>query len=711
MSDKMIDAIDNQTMESIILQRNNSRRSDVWQFMEHNEESRYVTCKLCGFRLTSSSRSGTSNLRNHLMNRHSDVYRPAKIPDRAKRKYEGCDRDVEDSHPVGLDDALGVDTSDESGWQSQQTTLRSRSCVGDEPAAAGQRRSEQHSNGNTSKGSARLIGIKKEKVGKEPNQNEAKKKAQTNKLATISKDKGNDKTAKRHWCSAPRSRAITNLIFRMVVEDLLPLSVTEGTGLRGLVHGLEPGYDFPSREELEDRLSEKLKEGRQKLGEQISTDEQRIGLTCTLWSDYQSKNYITLTAHIITSEWKSKMWTVGTIQVFENATDQDVAQQIQNLCQECNIPIDSVAGIVFGTDGKQSIPDISERLKILKSICSFLNWECRPCAGEMLEISVQNALSIQPVAELIQATGRLIIHLTINKDLNDNLCKVLKRFKQSATLSMYNCTNGWLSVCDMFVKISEMHKAIMEVLDEKNEHNLTDGQWQLLPELVEALQSIKAAVAVMSDSRNKSGSCWLPVMQGVLQHIQSSDGKEISEEAKAFRDALKRELNIRCELDEILPSSLTMQASVIDPRFHHLRFLSDEDRTPVIDELKKRLVGMPTEEQKGNDSNAQEESPFFKLLGEDEFNKKMVKPEDEIDLFRLERPVSRETDPLNWWRLNEKRFPGLARLARAILCVPAAASPINKTSEKVASLENRRRLEAAHVDAQLFLHTNLELFL
>ena len=396
-----------------------------------------------------------------------------------------------------------------------------------------------------------------------------------------------------------------------------------------------------------------------------------------------------------------------------NATDEDVANQIRTLCEESGLTLSAVVGVVYGTDSSHAPGETSERLKVLRTICAYLTWECRPCAGELLGIAVQNALSIPPIAEVIRAAGKLIMHLALHKDMYKKLCDILQERKQTTLLTLCDLSSKWQMICDMFVQLSELQEPIGAVLGDDKEQNLTEDQWKLLPEIVQSLQSVKAAIAVLGDARNKSGACWLPVMQGVLQHIEgSSSSQDISENGQIFRNTLQSELNAHCELNEILPSSLTMLASAVDPRFHHLRFLADDDRLPVVDELKRRLAEQTKDEtQNSTSKNDQEDTPFFALLGEDEFNKKGVKPEDEIDLFRLERPVSRETDPLNWWRLNEHRFPGLAKLARAILCVPVAATPLSQTDQIKASMENRKRLDPKHVDAQVFLHHNLGLFL
>ena len=51
--------------------------------------------------------------------------------------------------------------------------------------------------------------------------------------------------------------------------------------------------------------------------------------------------------------------------------------------------------------------------------------------------------------------------------------------------------------------------------------------------------------------------------------------------------------------------------------------------------------------------------------------------EAELNQYFVEKVSIRDTDHLQWWKLNEFRFKALAKVARSILCVPA-----NSTASK-----------------------------
>ena len=58
-----------------------------------------------------------------------------------------------------------------------------------------------------------------------------------------------------------KKRELDELVVRMIVEDLQPLSVVEDKGFRRLVHALNPRYDLPSRREITRTLLPSVYEG------------------------------------------------------------------------------------------------------------------------------------------------------------------------------------------------------------------------------------------------------------------------------------------------------------------------------------------------------------------------------------------------------------------------------------------------------------------
>ena len=56
----------------------------------------------------------------------------------------------------------------------------------------------------------------------------------------------------------------------------------------------------------------------------------------------------------------------------------------------------------------------------------------------------------------------------------------------------------------------------------------------------------------------------------------------------------------------------------------------------------------------------------------------------ELNQYFVEKVATRDTDHLQWWKLNEFRFKTLAKVAKSILCVPATST----ASKRLFQLQN-----------------------
>ena len=67
-------------------------------------------------------------------------------------------------------------------------------------------------------------------------------------------------------------------------------------------------------------------------------------------------------------------------------------------------------------------------------------------------------------------------------------------------------------------------------------------------------------------------------------------------------------------------------------------------------------------------------------------------------------------DSLRWWSLNEGRFPQLARVARAVFCIPMADAEVERVFRAGLIVTKRRnRLKSQQVSKILFVKRNLAL--
>ena len=64
---------------------------------------------------------------------------------------------------------------------------------------------------------------------------------------------------------------------------------------------------------------------------------------------------------------------------------------------------------------------------------------------------------------------------------------------------------------------------------------------------------------------------------------------------------------------------------------------------------------------------------------------------DELHCYKNEKKVAESVDPLQWWKLNEHRYPKLALLAKTCLCIPATSVPCEHLFSSAGYIVNKTR--------------------
>ncbi|XP_059367736.1 E3 SUMO-protein ligase ZBED1-like [Carassius carassius] len=298
-----------------------------------------------------------------------------------------------------------------------------------------------------------------------------------------------------------------------------------------------------------------------------------------------------------------------------------------------------------------------------------------------------------------------------------------------------SCKTRWNSVCEMFDRLVEQRWAVVAVLSDRTVTKLQDARilelkdeyWQLMEDTQPVLSALKCATTVMSAEKDVSISNTYPVTFGLINiHLMRNegDGPRLIEFKTKVRSSLIQRMNI--ESGEFV-SFAPMISSMLDPRHKHLGFLTPTQRLAANVKLVElgEAVGTDraaiqqaggveaalsdTDEGSANTEVAtSQSSAMAQLLGDHYTTQCEAGIEAELQNFLRETPPPLNCTPTDWWKVNGIRFPGLAKLARRYLCIPATSVP----SERVFSAAGltvtrlRSRLTSDHVNMLIFLNKN-----
>ena len=94
-----------------------------------------------------------------------------------------------------------------------------------------------------------------------------------------------------------------------------------------------------------------------------------------------------------------------------------------------------------------------------------------------------------------------------------------------------------------------------------------------------------------------------------------------------------------------------------------------------------------------------------KLLGPEKEEESLT-ADEELEQYLVEKTVKRKSNPLSWWRENDKRFPQLSKVARCLLNIPATFTPSERVFSVAGLTVNKLRssLKRKNVDSLVFLN-------
>ena len=519
------------------------------------------------------------------------------------------------------------------------------------------------------------------------------------------------------WIRCTKSLAL------MCARDLRPISMCEGAGFRKFCSELNPTYEVPGKtcvsknmtceyQEKSNLLREKLKS---QVGVAFSTDH---------WSSMHMQGFITMTAHFLDANWNCQNFVLAMREVSERYTGENTALEIKSFIQEFEISDSQISGIV--TDNASNMVVCGENLEM-----PHLR-----CFAHTLQLSIKGAFdSVRSITKVINGARQLVKHFRKSVVVSNELRSRQKQMDIPNNALKIDCPTRWNSTYEMIDRLLEQRLAVYAVLhdpkvtklDVARSLELSDDNWRVVEALIPVLKPLYLATRVMCSEEYPTLSGIYPIVFSLTtNHLRGNDTdmKAIADFKKIVADDITRRFHSTD--DDYICSSVAMRCTFLDPRYRTLKFLTDDQRTRFLTELSEYLGQGNDEDEKTNNETMTEENEipskkkkhnihddmmyllgdFMEVTDTDCCEIKTSSVEDEIDLYKKEKPVSVNTNPFQWWKKNECVYPKLAAYARKVLCIPATSVPSERVFSTAGGTVTKLRssLESSAIDHLIFLH-------
>lgn len=501
--------------------------------------------------------------------------------------------------------------------------------------------------------------------------------------------------------SGSQSERVTQAIADMIVKDYVPLSIVEGEGFLQLMELVAPDYKVPCRNTVRARIVKRYDSEKDRLTSELASVP-TASITTDTWTSNSTESYITVTEHHITDDWEMKANVLITRAMPERHTGENLANKLKDCVSE------------FGLDGKieMCVHDNARNIQSAGEKCE--DWGDLGCFAHTLQLCIKPALELQSVNKTIGKCRKLVGHFKHSTTVTAEMRKrqILLGEKQHALIQ--DVPTRWNSTQLMMERLVEQRRVITDIMldsrvTKKNDSLLLlkDHEWDIISDLSGVLGVLTDVTTYMSGELGVSCSEIFPIVHGLVNgclKITSEDSGLIVKVKDTISDELIRRFQ---PSSEVAVKSTPMLASLLDPRYKRLPFLSSAQRLIVEETLECHIDEVPLKLPSRGTGECEPTPSKRRKLNFLVFDVPEKEQSDELKCYLLER-MDPDAKPLEWWRENQLKFPKIAHVARKVLSIPATSVPSERIFSSAGRLVNklRNRLSSELVDNIIFLNKN-----
>lgn len=216
-----------------------------------------------------------------------------------------------------------------------------------------------------------------------------------------------------------------------------------------------------------------------------------------------------------------------------------------------------------------------------------VGWRHVPCFGQSIQLAVKAGLQLPAVAQVTARCRKVVGHFSHSCNAQNALAVKQVQLEVPQHKLIQEVPTRWNSTYEMMKRLLEQRTAVSAVLlgskrATTRELNLSPSELTQMELLVQILEPLAQATEMLSTDGYPS----LSVMQPLLASLLKKQLKSTDQDAKLVVDmkqAISEKLHRRFSSE--LQHKFMLLATVLDPRFKMLKFLSTADRNNVYAEL------------------------------------------------------------------------------------------------------------------------------
>ncbi|KAJ8617710.1 hypothetical protein MRB53_013896 [Persea americana] len=413
-------------------------------------------------------------------------------------------------------------------------------------------------------------------------------------------------------------------ITKMIILHEYRLHMIEDSAFITFVQNLQPQFKMLTFSDIESECFTIYNKEKQNLMQILGTISGRISLSLDPWTSSQTLRYMCVTGQFIDNDWKLHRRILNFMLVSSHIgnalTDSDGLGAVHDIIYKVRESIKYVKSLPEG-----SFAEVAQQLQIESTKSLFLDV---PVQWNTTYLMLLAAVEFKQAFSYLETCDPNYMQAPSVDEWHkvETLCKYLKLLYEAAIVFMGTCPTANLYFHEAWKIKLELTQAAM-IEDTRaivgKMHERYEQYWKDC--------SLILAIAVIMDPRFK------------MKLVEYSFSKIYGEDARAHVKVVNDGIHdLYLEYDS-QPSSLT---------------LVYEDQEKVDSVMEGTIIS--------NDDGLQDFDAFVSEMSTSQ------QPKSELVQYLEESLVPRiqEFDILDWWKLNNLKYPTLSRMARDVLAIP-----------------------------------------
>ena len=525
------------------------------------------------------------------------------------------------------------------------------------------------------------------------------------------------KVVEKYKASDPKQKAFRSSMRDWIVSSKRPFNLANDDGFRKVIKGLDPRITVPTGQTVNNDVSAEYVK-RRRIQKEKFKDVEYFTSTNDGGTSLANSSFIAVNVHWIDKDFNSKKKMIDMNPV-EGKKADEYRRAVDESLDKHGIKDKTFN---FTTDNENTMK------------ASFPSHERSGCFAHIESKACQKALKDSKSLELIRKKLRKISRKSnkspkfkrnVKKEQKSRQIKVIAikqevvtRFTSTKIMfdSFLPSEAGEEIVPEEAKKnVEAINAAMRGCLSSKEFKKLeiTEKDTAMILNTLPTLKILEEGITKLGGEKFSTGSIVLTFLSRFLVFLDGDE--EDPTYLRAFKKKLQKEMIKRC--NENLNIKVLALSSFCDMRYSRLKFLDTLQKYKVTKITKEDIINEFKSELEvlDNDHMEQDMEPKQKKVkkmksflddddDEDDENSDGRSTASQLESYMKEVPIKSKECPGAWWRLNQTKYPDIARLARKYLAVQGTSTPAERVMSDMGIILNKKRLAMTDENFRMLMY-------